>query len=105
MTNREAVKSLIGFDIPDSVLDARATLSGLTLDDEYQAKRIKVIVRFSASLMLYVAQTPSSIREIDWQITNRSVEELLLLRKAMLAENGVEDTFGKPKVKNRQWVG
>lgn len=103
MTNREAVKGIIGFPIPDTVLDTRAELVGIALDDTYDIKFKKKIVAFSASLLLYIAQTPASIREIDWQITNRSIDDLLKLRKAILAEHGIPDTVLSPKINSKPW--
>lgn len=103
MTNREAVKGMIGFPIPDSVLDARAGLVGIDLNIEYNPRDSKIIARFSANLLLYVAQSPESIREIDWQITNRSVDDLMKLRKYILADNGIVDTLLQPKINSKAW--
>lgn len=103
MTNKEAVKALIGFDIPDSVLEARAELLGIDLSANYDPTKSKVIARFSANLLFYVAQQPQSIREIDWAITNYSLKDLLALRSAILQEAGISDSIGKPTIRARVW--
>ncbi len=103
MTNKEAVKAFIGFNIPDEVIEAQAQLIGLDLTAEYDKKDRKKIVYFTANLLLYVAQTPQTIREIDWSITNRSVEEIMSIRKYLLASNGIKDTLLQPKISSKPW--
>lgn len=103
MTNREAVLSIIGFDIPNDVLTKRAELVGFNLNAIYDPKKVKAVARFSVSLLSYTMQSPLSESEIDWSITNRSMDDLIKLRSLIMNEYGIEDTFSKPQIKARSW--
>lgn len=103
MTNREAVLSIIGFDIPGDVLVKRAELIGFDLNAIYDPKKVKVVARFAVSLLSYAMQNVQSESEIDWSVTNRSVDEMIKIRSLILAEYGIPDSFSNPKIKARSW--
>lgn len=102
MTNRDAVKGIIGFVVPSGALDARAEFAEIDLDATYVKEDKRKIVIFSASLLLFIAQSPKSLSELDWSVTNRSVADLLLIRKAILFENGIKDKFNVPTINSKK---
>lgn len=94
MTNREALISKIGVPLrPDSV-DTALNDEDVNPDGEYLPKdndcRRGVDLALAA-LILVLSLSPESVKELDYQLTSRSIAGLLTIRKGLLKKWGVED--------------
>lgn len=93
MTNLEALKaqSVILSSVPDNILEFQLEDQGLTANDTYVKDNRKAIDLAFASLILYVSSQATSLRELDWAITNVSMADLLKLRASLLNKWGISD--------------
>ncbi|SMG32203.1 DUF6706 family protein [Sphingobacterium psychroaquaticum] len=94
MTNREALLSDISIRVkPNSVtkvlIDQGVNPDGEYLPQDEQCRRGVDLAL--AALILVLSLSPESVKELDYQLTSRSIEGLLKIRKGILKRWGVED--------------
>lgn len=93
MTNIEALRaqSAILANIPDSVLEFQLEDYSLEKDQEYVRENRRAIDLAFAGLILFISTQTTSLRELDWAVTNVSMADLLKLRASILKKWGVRD--------------
>lgn len=94
MTNREALISKIGIPVKPSSVTTALTDEGINPDGEYlpiTEEGRRGIDLALAALILVLSLSPESVKELDYQITSRSIDGLLNIRKGLLKRWGVKD--------------
>lgn len=91
MTNREALVSKVGIPVrPNSVttvlVDENIDPDGEYLPLDKDCRRGVDLAL--AALILVLSLSPDSVKELDYQITSRSIEGLLKIRKGLLKKMG-----------------
>jgi len=94
MTNREALISKIGIPLRPGSVNTALVDQGVNPDGEYlpQDNDCRRGVDLAlAALILVLSLSPESVKELDYQLTSRSIEGLLKIRKGLLKKWGVDD--------------
>lgn len=100
MTNLEAFKTILEGTFSDSQLELWLINNNLNPSDTYVKENARLLDMAKIDSILLLVSTEQSVRELDYQITNRSVEDLLALIGALYAKWGMKNPLEKNKVRN-----
>lgn len=97
MTNLQALQAeIIGRDIPAITLELSLLKVGLSSDDNYIVPdNIEKVETALAGLITTIALSPKSVQELDYQLTDRDVDELLKLRLIIIKRYGLVDELAE----------
>lgn len=101
MTNLEVLKGNISGNFTDSQLTDMLVKVGLEPMDVYNSDNEKKIDLARIETIIFLMGTSQSVRELDYQITQRSFDELKGLLDILYAKWGIENPFLRNKVRSR----
>lgn len=101
MTNLEVLKGNISGNFTDSQLTAMLVKVGLEPTDVYNSENEKKIDLARIETIVFLMGTSQSVRELDYQVTQRSFNELKGLLDILYAKWGIENPFLRNKVRGR----
>ncbi|MBE8712541.1 DUF6706 family protein [Sphingobacterium hungaricum] len=94
MTNRKALLSKVNFPVKPDTVTTVLLEQNINPEEEYTPQNEesrKGIDLALAALIFVVALSPESVKELDFQLTQRSIDGLLKLRRAILKKWGMPD--------------
>lgn len=94
MTNREALLSKINIPVKPGSVTTVLLEQNIIPDEEYTPQNEesrKGVDLALAALIFVVALSPDSVKELDYLLTQRSIDGLLKLRKGLLKRWGMPD--------------
>lgn len=101
MTNREALQAQIAQSVPQATIELKLAEQGLNPADDYiptdEANR-KGIDLALAGIILYICLSPESVKELDYQLTQRDIEGLMRLRGTLLSKWDEPDPYGVAQI-------
>lgn len=98
MTNREALKAKIGQPIPQATIDLELVEQDLQPESEYNPKdedNRKGMDLAQAGLIFRMCTSRKSVKELDFQFSQHDIDDLLKLRRVLLARWGVADELAE----------
>jgi len=96
MTNLQALQAKLNRKLPEIALELALQENGLTTAAEYNAvTNIKPVEVSLAGLILAIAMSPKSVKELDYQVTQHDMDDLLKLRSIILIRYGLPDELAE----------
>lgn len=102
MTNLEAFKGILEGAFTDAQLTIFLVNNGLNPTDEYVKENKKFLILAKIDSLLLLVNSTQSVRELDYQITERSTKDLLDLIGALYSEIGVKNKLIANKIRGRK---
>lgn len=106
MTSREALLSKVNFPVKPGSVTTVLLEQGINSEEDYTPEieeSRKGIDLALAALIFVVALSPESVKELDYQLTQRSIDGLLKLRRGLLKRWGMPDEMEEdnaPRITN-----
>jgi hypothetical protein len=92
MTNLQALQAKLNRRLPEMTLELALLENGLDADATYNpVSGIKSVEIALAGLILAIAMSPKSVKELDYQVTQHDMDDLLKLRLIIINRYGLVD--------------
>jgi hypothetical protein len=96
MTNLKALQAKLNRNLPEIALELALQENGLTMTAEYNpVTDIKPVEVALAGLILAIAMSPKSVKELDYQVTQHDMDDLLKLRLIIINRYGLVDELAE----------
>ena len=96
MTNLKALQAKLNRNLPEIALELALQENGLVATAAYNAVTdIKPVEVSLAGLILAIAMSPKSVKELDYQVTQHDMDDLLKLRSIILIRYGLPDELAE----------
>jgi len=96
MTNLKALQAKLNRDLPEIALELALQENGLVATTEYNpVTDIKPVEVALAGLILAIAMSPKSVKELDYQVTQHDMDDLLKLRLIIINRYGLVDELAE----------
>jgi len=96
MTNLKALQAELNRPMPSITLELALLKAGLDADSVYAVPdNIKPVEIALAGLILTIAMSPKSVKELDYQVTEHDMDDLLKLRLIIIKRYGLVDELAE----------
>jgi len=96
MNNLKALQAKLNRNLPEIALELALQENGLTTIAEYNpVTDIKPVEVALAGLILTIAMSPKSVKELDYQVTEHDMDDLLKLRLIIIKRYGLVDELAE----------
>jgi hypothetical protein len=96
MTNLQALQAKLNRNLPVMTLELALLENGLEAANEYHPKdNIQAVEVSLAGLILAIAMSPKSVKELDYQVTQHDMDDLLKLRLIIINRYGLPDELAE----------
>lgn len=98
MTNLEVLKGSVSGNFTDEQLSVLLVKVGLEPNEIYTSENQKAIDLATIETIIFLMGTSQSVRELDYQVTQRSYSDLLALINTLYAKWGLKNPYLRNKV-------
>lgn len=98
MTNLEVLKGSVSGNFTDEQLSVLLVKVGLEPNEIYTSENQKAIDLATIETIIFLMGTSQSVRELDYQVTQRSYSDLLGLINTLYAKWGLKNPYLRNKV-------
>ncbi|AMQ00935.1 hypothetical protein AY601_4084 [Pedobacter cryoconitis] len=96
MTNLKALQAELNRPMPEITLELALLKNNLDADATYVVPdNIKPVEVALAGLILTIAMSPKSVKELDYQVTEHDMDDLLKLRLIIIKRYGLVDELAE----------